>query len=484
MFTQEIIPAIVADIRPLVKAEVGSPYTFYGEPKAASMTLDSQLQMSLVEYKEEIYYINNTYKPITVTKRDGLSVTIPRTNSVHTRTFMIRKIIEFKAAALRSALECVTSIKDIDSGDLVELKRCLLQLQAKKFGEASIMLDYIVDYDNLIAKGGCIYHQQMDVVLSVKDCLHAEVHPFSTRFLNVDRFGKTEHYGEQNELNIKIRLVDHSVTAEPKYINVFGKTLKLKPQKDSPHRHLVSSVGGKKVESTYEDYLQIFYSADNDPEVIKNKGVGTFSVTLEEAKESLGVYDTYADAINSGDIEASRKEKLTKMLYEVELLKSETARQKALFEQQEMQHKEHMADQNRRLEIEKNEISRKKQELENFNLELQNRAAIQKEAQSKIDAELLQLENAKTMLNMQRKSQDEDLSRARAEYTDKLAQNRSEHETRMKNESNYWKDYYEMKQAARKETSDVVKFIPGLLVGVAGIAAAWIKFSAGAPAVK
>jgi hypothetical protein len=466
MQTHEIIPAVVDDKVPSLRLHVGSPYTYYGDPLVSPVTLDTKLQMNMCEIKEEYFYINNTYRPITIVKRDGLAVNIGHVDALTNNTFTIRKILTFKAQALRSAIVYLNNISENECADLIELKKALTGIQRSNYSEASVIIDYVVTVAAIVAKGGCIYHQQGDIVITFKEPSVAEAHPYSSRFLNIKTFGNTKDYRHQDELNIKIRLVDHSPMASDRFINIAGKTFVLKPQRDSMHRTISSVVNGKRVETTHEDYLQIFYSVKNDPAIIEGEGVGNFTMSLADAKENISFYDTHIEAINSGSIEMTRKEKLMTLTHEVELIKASVVKQKALLDQEEIETKRQLNIQQQALENEKNDALRRRLELESINLRLQAEAAQQKETQTRLDAQMQALENSKRLLDMTKKSQDEDLARSRAEF-----------ENKMKNDNLYWKDFYETKQATRKEAMDILKFIPGVLIGLAGVAVAWMKFS-------
>lgn len=463
MITSESIPALAEAIKPVTRLHLNSPHTFHGEPFASPLANDLKAQMDASEIEEKYYYINNTHKPITIMRRDGLAVTIAHKNSYTSSDFTVRKVIRFRGLALESAIASLHTIEDIDTAELTELKRCLCGLEYGKYTEASVMLDYVITLKDLQAKGGMIYHYQLDLSVSTKDAVHAPPHPYSGRFLRIGGFGETNEYTDQNELNLKIRLVDHSSLAAKKYINIAGKVFSLNAQKDAPYGCITAKINGKRTEKKYSDYLQIFYSAKNDPQVIDNTGVGHMRIALAEAKETMGLYDSYADALNSGNIEASRKEKLTEQLHEVELLRGENTREKARIDKDEMVHKENLA--------------RQRQELEVMQSAVQADMALQKQIQARLDVQLQGLENDKRILEIQRKAQDETLDREKKEYTEKLSRIREDQEARIKTEALHWREFYEMRSQVRKDTSDFVRFVPGILIGVAGVAAAWLKFS-------
>lgn len=463
MITSESVPPLADSPAPFARLHLNSPHTFHGEPVTSMLSHEMRKQMESAELEEQFYYINNTYKPITVTKRDGLAITISHKTSHSSCDFIIRRVLKLNGMALESAAACLRNMADLDTEELAELKRCLCNVDYHSYSEATVMLDYVVTSKDLANKGGVIYHYKLDTLISTQDVSAGNTHPYSTRFKNIGAFGNTLEYKNQEELNIKIRLVDHSPTACKKYINIAGKIFCLTPQKDAPAASITAKINGKRTEKRYNDYLEIFYSAKRDPELINNVGVGHKRVALEEAKETACLYETYADALNSGDADMVRRERLTQHLHDVELLKTQNMLEKNRLEKEEMARKETLAKQ--------------RHDLEELQAKIAAQAAAQKQAQAALDAKLAQLDNDRKILEMQRKAQDETLDRERREHQEKINRLREDNEARIKNESLYWKDYYEMRSQVRKDTSDYVRFVPGLIIGVAGIAGAWMKFS-------
>ena len=481
MITEENIPPLHS-VKPTVRLHVNSPYTFYGEPTASPLTSDMRAQMAATEFEETWYYINNSFRDVTIMKRDGLTFTLPPTASAFSRDFTIRRVLKLRAKALSTAIAAIAQLPDVDSAELHEIKRCLSNVDNGKYAEASIMLDYVITVEDLKNKGNTLYHYQSDLVVSFKDILTVDAHPYSTNFLNVGTFGVTNEYSQQKELNLKIRLVDHSPTASAKYISVAGKVFKLYPQKDAPHRTIVAHAPGKRVEKNYADYVQVFFSAANDAGASNQQGVGAIRMSAQEAKSSMGLCDSLSDAINPSRIEAERKKELADSLHALELLRGENQRDRTLSEREEMIRKADLTAQQHELELSKMAALKKKQEIEAAQHALNMEVADQKQKQSKFDADLQRLDNDRRTLEMQRRNQDEVLNRERQEFEEKSKRVREDQEARIKNEALHWKEFYEMRSLQRKDASDLMKFIPGVLMGIAGIAAAWLKFSSPAKA--
>lgn len=448
MINTEAIPALAASVKPDARLHLNSPHTYYGEPAAGPVTSEIKAEIFGATIEEHYYYINHTHLPVTVSRRDGLPMVVGPTRSSITSDFIIRRVLVLKTLSLQSAVAALTAMSDVNNKELEELKRCFKHVGAHH-REASIMLDYAVSVKDMQSKGGSVYHYQLDVALSFNDAVTAPAHPYSHRFANVGGFGETHRYADQKELNLKIRYVDHSPTACKKYINIAGKVFALTPQKDAPYGRISARVAGKATERIYPDYLEVYYSANADPNVVDNTGVGHMRVAIEEAKETIGLYGTYDDAKNAGNIEATRKEKLNRMLHETEVMKANIARERAKLDQDELKYRTEMIEAKRLLEIEQGRIAQE---------------------QATLDRDRRQLEQ-------QRKIQDDQLERERREHQERITALREERESKYRQEQMHWKEFYEMRQLTRRDNSDLIKYIPALMLAGVSVWAAWMKVS-------
>jgi hypothetical protein len=355
---------------------------------------------------------------------------------------------------MESAIASIASIKDIDSNDLLYLKSMMVKTDFKKYATASISVDFPITVDELNKyKDTTVYHYQTDALISLKSSTEIPAHPFSNRFLDISSFGIQNDYVNQTEFNLKIRYVNHDTDCTPKYLNLAGQVFVLLPQKDAPFRTIsYKQKDGTRIEKTYSDYIQLFYSSRNDPSNNIKKGLVSTKYTLEEAKERFCLYDTYIDAINSGGIEEVKRKQLLKIESEIEVNKLKYISEKAITDRQSDQRKAE-------LETIKVQLAQERNVLDQAKLK-------QEAIQSKLEADLLALSNQKALLEMQRKSQDADIERMRDEHQFKLKQEQAKYE-----------DHYNNRAIARKDTLDIVKFVPGVVIAIAGIAAVYLKMS-------
>lgn len=448
MINTEAIPALAASVKPDARLHLNSPHTYYGEPVAAPVTSEIKAEIIGSSIEEHYYFINHTHLPVTVSRRDGLPMVVAPTRSSITSDFIIRRVLVLKTLSLQTAIASLQAMSDVNNKELEELKRCFRHVGAQH-REASIMLDYAVSVKDMQDKGGSVYHYQLDVALSFKDAATAPAHPYSHRFANIGGFGEVHRYADQTELNLKIRYVDHSQTASRKYINIAGKVFALTPQKDAPYGRISARVNGKITERVYPDYLEVYYSANADPNVVDNTGVGHMRVAIEEAKETVGLYGTYDDAKNAGNIEATRKEKLNRMLHETEVMKATIARERAKLDQDELKYRTEMIEAKRQLEND----------------------------QARIAQEQAALDRDRKTMEQQRKVQDDQLERERKDHQERLAAMREERESKYRQEQLHWKEFYEMRQMTRRDNSDLIKYIPAMMLAAVSVWMALMKIS-------
>jgi hypothetical protein len=484
MYSQEIIPPLNKGQGLVIRLHVDSIHTTFGLPNLSPHGIELNSQLNNGDFREEYYYINNTFRDITVMSRNGLAVTVTKTPSTSNSTFIIRKVIRLRGLSLESAISSIASIADIDDAELLEIKRAFNNIKLGGWVSASVMFDYVIKSEDLRLTGGTIYHYQTDLIVSIFDSIKVNVHPYSTRFLGIGTFGLTTEYAMQSELNLKIRYVSHDRKAAPKYMNIAGSILKIFPQWDAAPKYVaVKDENGKYPVIERIDYIQVFYSARNECIPIAGNGVAILKMPYEEAKIKLGIYDTYADALNSGNVEANRKRELLELMHKVELVKQNNILDRSDIETLELERKQKLAEKELELETMKKEIATLDTELKLQLKKLDLDSAHQKQIQTDLDNKLQEVQNEKTALALLKKEQEDKLEKERLEFMQRLNFQREENENKFKTEQMFWKDHYEKRSQERKDASEFVKFVPGLIIGVAGIVAAWIKFSTPTKAV-
>lgn len=462
MIDKEAVPKIYTKKGLDIRLHIDNPHTYYGLPLGTTSSVELISQINECDYKEEIYYLNYSHSPVTVINRNGLAVTLKEKTSLATRDIIIRKVITFNNFSLRSAISAIQINTEIDDVELLEIRKAFLGLDNPNARSASVLIDYRINAEEMRRMGNTIYHYQTDLLLTYDGHKSHADHPYCARFLNIGAFGVTSEYGSQRELNFKIRYVNHDRNAQPLYLNILGKIHLIKPQRDSPVRNMrVKDSSGKYVDKVFNNYVQLFYNAESDPDIINPSGLAHVKYSLEEAKLKFGLYDSYAEASNSKSSDSIRKEELVKLSHQLEVSKHNNALERLEAET--------------KLENLKNENNLRKQELDKQALEI-------KAKQTQLDTELLALENQKRILEMSRRQMEETIERDSKHFEETIKRMRSEHEDQLRHESQRAKETYEARSQARKDAVDFIKFIPAVVIGIGAIAALYVKMKDQKPA--
>lgn len=476
MHTYENIPPVFTNDQVTIRLHVDSPYTHFGLPYGSQANHELQQELLHADFVEETYYINNTYQPITIMNRNGLAVMIPSRSNLNSRDFLIRKILKLRNGSLESVLKAINAQAVLSSPELREIKDNIRFMDQFSYQGASILIDYQVSVEDLKAKGGTLYHYQTDLIVSFKDTVQIDAHPYSPSFLNIGTFGIQNSYVNQREFNLKLRYVNHAPTASPKYVNLFGTVFTLFPQRDGPsHRSIETKVkGGKREQVFFQDYVQVFYSSKHEAsqENKKAEGVSELRLTLEEAHARFGLYDTYVEAVNRGDIELSRKEELNELNHQLELLKQQQARERVQADQAAAKRKEELDEKAHLLEMQR-------KELEDSQLKLKKDLNAQAIEQANLNNIRQELEN-------KRKEIEAKLEYAKQIHEEELKRIREIHLHNLKMESERLKAQYdreaiEAKQKAetQKSITDFIKLILAVAGGLISAHNLWLKTQTG-----
>ncbi len=455
MIDKEVVAQIYRNKNMSVRLHTDNPHTYFGVPHNTSSSLELISQINECDYKEEIYYLNYSARPVTIINRNGLAVTVKEKVSISTRDIIIRKVISFNNYSLKSAIAAIQMNTEIDDVELVEMRKAFTSLDNPSIRTASVLIDYRITSDDLQQRGNTIYHYQTDLLLTYNgNTTHAD-HPYCARFINIGSFGITNDYPNQKEFNFKIRYINHERNAQPLYLNILGKIHLIKPQRDAPVRNIkIKDATGKYVDKAFHNYIQLFYNSQSDPDIINPTGLTHVKYTLEEAKLKFGLYDTYAEASNSKSSDIIRKEELVKLSHQLEMSKHQNTLDKIEAET--------------RLENIKNENNLRKQELD-------REALVIKSKQSTLDAELLALDNQKRILDISKRQLDDVLEKDSRRLEETIKRMRADHDEALRQETQRVKDIYDNRHQARRDAIEFIKFIPATVIGIGAIAALVLK---------
>ena len=439
--TEEIIPNLGSSQKCKTKLYINKN-TYYGKCLTSSSDKSVHDENSDSQVKTEMYYINNTSRDITIMGRDGLAFIIKSRPMINKSNLIIRKVYTMRGLGLKSAIKCINSIKNIEAEDLEQIKENFTSLSVDDFTDIKIVLDYEINIDVINSnREKTIYHYQTDLIVSLKDVVDVPSHPYSSRFANVGSFGINREYKDldKNNLQIKIRYVDHSPHSSAKYINILGQVKVLYPEKDAPFRMLkIRGVNNKNVELTTTDYIEIFSTVKNDINSSSNsEGIKVERYSLQEAKELFGIYDTFIDAVSNGNIDAVRKKELTDLEYNLNLSKIQIQTDKAQFDRESDERKRELTELQNKLQQDRHLFDLEKQDLEKNKLT--------------IERELNDIKNMKLILDTRMGYQTLDVEMHKQDMN--------------------------LRMQKRKDTIDFIKFVPGLVVAVTGLIGLYVKFN-------
>lgn len=344
----------------------------------------------------KISYINSTNHDITIVQRSGFRATIPAKPNFRSRSFIIREewhILPEVKENVRAVLNGV----DEDSSAVMKLMKSILQESDKQMGRharANLILDHPISVEQLEHYGRSVYHHETDCVISMLGLFSAPLHPYSEEGRNKQMLVDAPVKIGEKGFGYCVEVVDNTGRFGDRFINITNQIYRVRSTKDPTRRDGI-------------------YLGSNEPDG------GEFSTGKYHVKhipldaqdqESFGLYRSYEDAMNLGDMTMSRKRELASIEHETVQLKRE-------LEQVKHRHDLEMAERDHLLKI--------------------------------IEAKLKEAEFQRDRREAELKEE-----RTRAEHLMALEKLRV-------------KDHYEEKSLDRKDRSEVVKILPALITGLA-----------------
>jgi hypothetical protein len=273
-------------------------------------------------------------------------------------------------------------------------------------------IQYGITKEDLYRKGNALYVSNLDLVVTLLKGEHTPLHPFSESGIRNRLIEQTEEVNEVGGFGYRIDIVDNEEQFGARYININNEVFKIHPQVDRTRRNGVYRISSGPVTG----------------DVPFTPPVSAY-YSFEEAEEKLGLYKTHNEAKTLGDVMAARKKELDEYALDIreeeQRLKQEKLRREEEFEQFK-----------RKLERERLQEEEDRKLREQW-FKREEQAML--ERQTHLKAEIAELEHSRTLASMGRK------------------------------------DYYEERSYARKDSSELVKFVPMLIGGLIAIAAAIYK---------
>lgn len=276
----------------------------------------------------------------------------------------------------------------------------------QRMGQCFAQVDYGVDEDEVQRNGGSLYLVNLDVVVSTMTGGYVPHHPFSVDGIRNRLVASNDTINFAGSVGYGLQIVDNEEVFGPRYININKEIYLVQPAKD-PGR------------------LSGVYRASTGP-VNESGAVGKPRAdyyAFPEAEAMLGMFRSYEEAVVMGDIAAEKKRELDALALE---LKTQEHRNKL-------------------------ERLQREEEFETWKRDLEQRRAAE-ESDRKAQEHRWKLEEARI---------NEQAARLKEEQT------RVEHLRGIAALER--KDHYEERSYVRKDSSELLKWVPAIAASVAAL---------------
>lgn len=374
-------------------------------------------------FKRRTCCINYTNVDVTVVDREGLRYVIPNTPHRYTGFFVIRTTYEVRREHFDNLSKLFSSMPDELDGDMRELYQFRDQFRSacvdRNNNTVTIHIDTMIE-QSALKESHNVYVSSKDIVLSTKSLLDAPAHPFSRNSLLMAKYEQL--VTNRDGLHFFIEIVDNDDQMSARYMYAYKRLFKVNPHKD-PMRENGVYLGVGETDSNGKAHCEIT------------------RLPLAEAGEALGLYPTREEAVAAGDIKSLRQEEISTQTHKNLLLKME-------IEQLLAAHK--AAQEVIRTEAAANEARIKKEllDLQTKNQIAENEARI---AQSEREQDKIALE--------------ERMARMKARFEE----DRAFREDQYNREKLRREEEYDARSHKRKESLELVKWIPSVIAAVLGI---------------
>lgn len=380
--------------------------TFFGNVRLSydynAMVVPNNMEFLTVRTTHQ----NRMSKPVTMQLRSGATFVFPAVSGPHAiqsrntgdREFLVIRECEIARNAYPQTYSFFSRVTENDSTEL-KLMAENFMTQYHTHGQTALQLRIVVIFafteDDLINHGGGFYHDELDVLFVMGDGMLPYPHPHS-RAGREDRLlrGADEIVGENGFISM-VEIIDSSGKYGDRYLNIFGKIVRIRKRKDNNKPDGIYIVSSKPT----------IGALTSESMVVTHYKFG-------EAEKALGLYKTYELAESYGDPTLSRKEAIAEMEHRIQVARNET------------------------------EISK------------------QLHASAKIEAERLLLE---------RDSQIKNLEHERTTITKELDSLKERQDFLIDQQRARTKETFEERAAARKDSSEMLKYLPVVLAAIGTI---------------
>ena len=396
-------------------------------------------------------YINNLPTPVVVVERNGLRHTVRNASNNYNQNFIIRTEIVVRQEAYNDIERVIACLDENSNSDLKVIKETYyLHRNNKMYHGMTIVIDHPITMESIKEKDGSLYYKNKDVVISTLPLLDAPSHPYSDGVISTKDF---EGFNDEHNVNIRFEIIDSNETLSNRYICIAKQVYKILPKKDGQRRD------GIYVTTTERDIST----------ASKRKLVQT-RYDFEGCEKTLGIYKTSEEAFSSGDNGLARKEELAKQEHEYKLELQKGSVRKLELEQILLERTNELALLR----------STSEHEIREYTSRLERESHERAIEQSEQKAELARYKHESEIKEHKAKMDEIDRQRSLQREIDRITLENKHLEAQMEREKSFMKDFYETKSYARKDNSEITKYLPSLIVATGAIFMAFMKITAAA----
>ena len=369
-------------------------------------------------------YINYLGFDVTVAERNGLRQRVKRNyDSNYKRDFVIKTYYYIRPDAYEDLEKLFSSFDENSDNDLKQIKEVFyMNFSNKRVGGMTIIISNIISASEFKQGGGTVYYGLQDIVISSLSLLECPAHPFNSSTIPSTNF--KDIIDDDESIGFNFELIDNSEKYGVRYINIANHVYQLTPKKDivkkdgiyvtTLERNLSVKVGKVPVQKRYD---------------------------IDKCEDTIGVYKTREECIAGGDVKTRRKEELTIL--------------------------EH------NFSLEKINLERENNELKQINLKLEKESKERVSELNKMEQErkeeFAKLKHENDLKELKLKQETADLDRTYKMETDALNYKNKLLEADLERQRANTKDYYDNRSHSRKDTSEIVKWLPTIITGILGI---------------
>ena len=368
-------------------------------------------------------YINYLAFDVTVVERNGIRQRVKRVFDNYKKDFIVRNYYYIHPNAYSSMEELFSMIDENMDGDLKQIKEVFyMKFTNKRVGGMTIIIDNVITAEDFKQSSGSAYYGLQDILISSLPLSECPAHPFNSGAIPSNSF--KDIINDDESIGFNFELIDNCEKYGARYINIAKHVYVLKPKKDIIRKDgiYVTSLERNLSVPKGRVPVQKWYDFDN-------------------CENTIGLFRTHEDCVSGGDVKTLRKEELTRLEHDFSKEKISLERENHELKQLNLKldkdSKERIAELNNLEQNRKEEFAKLKHDID-LNEIKQKQEAAEIERKYKIETDLLNYKN---------KLLEADLDRQRANT----------------------KDYYEGRSHTRKDTSELIRWLPTIITGILGI---------------